>query len=575
MARTYGFALAGALLSTFTITPVLASLLLPEHVREAETIVVRMLRKIYEPVLHWSLGHRKTMLAIGVAFLAVVASLATRLGSEFLPHLEEGNYWIRASMPPTIGLTAGEPAAHKMREILLRHPEVVTVVSQHGRPDNGSDASPFSNVELFAPLKPYDQWPAGLTKDQLTQQLEKELADELPGVTFNFSQYIQDNIEEALSGVKGANSVKIIGRNQVILEQLATQVLHELEQVKGMKDLGVFWVLGQPNLNIKVDREKAARYNLNSGDVNTIVQAALGGTVASTLLEADRQFNVTVRLPAEYRDSLESVRNVKVGFTTPAGTNAYIPLSELANITLDTGATYIYREATQRYIPVKFSVRDRDLGGAVAEAQRRIAKNVKLPQGYRIIWAGEFEELQLAKERLEVIIPISLVLILVLLYGLFNSLRDSFLALAGIPFAVSGGVLALYFTGLDFSISSAIGFVSLFGVSVMDGILMITYYNQVRATGVATTEAMYHAATQRMRPMLMTALSACIGLLPAAISTGIGSQVQRPLATVVVGGMLVGPIMLLVVVPAVRMMFLEREHGSHTSPDASQLTPAE
>ena len=265
----------------------------------------------------------------------------------------------------------------------------------------------------------------------------------------------------------------------------------------------------------------------------------------------------------------------KSAIRTPAGVNAYVPLSELANITLDTGASYIYHESRERYIPVKFSVRGRDLGGTVAEAQQRIAKNVKLPVGYRIIWAGEFEDLQRAKARLEVIIPISLLLIMVLLYGLFNSLRDSLLALAGIPFAVAGGVLALYFTGLDFSVSSAIGFVSLLGVSVMDGILMITYYNQVRATGVATTEAMYHAATQRMRPMLMTALSACIGLLPAAISTGIGSQVQRPLATVVVGGMLIGPIMLLVVVPALRMMFLEREHGPHASPDAGRLTPAE
>ena len=250
-------------------------------------------------------------------------------------------------------------------------------------------------------------------------------------------------------------------------------------------------------------------------------------------------------------------------------------MSELADISLDTGASYIYHESRERYIPVKFSVRGRDLGGTVAEAQERIAKNVKLPVGYRIIWAGEFEDLQRAKARLEVIVPISLLLIMVLLYGLFNSLRDSFLALAGIPFAVGGGVLALYVSGLDFSVSAAIGFVSLFGVSVMDGILMITYYNQVRATGMAPLEAMYHAATQRMRPMLMTALSACIGLLPAAISTGIGSQVQRPLATVVVGGMLIGPIMLLVVVPALRMMFLEREHGSHASPDASQLTPAE
>jgi cobalt-zinc-cadmium resistance protein CzcA len=575
MARTYGYALAGALLSTFTVTPVLASYLLPRHVREVETIVVRALRWIYEPVLHWSLDHRKTMLAIGAAFLAACALLSLRLGTEFLPHLEEGNLWIRAQMPPTIGLVAGEPATRKMREILMRHPEVTLVVSQHGRPDDGSDASPFSNVELFAPLKPFDEWPAGLTKDQLIKRIQQEFTDELPGISFNFSQYIQDNIEEAVSGVKGSNSVKIIGRDQVILEELAGKVQHEMEQVRGVEDLGVFWVRGQPNLNIKINREKAARYNLNSGDVNTVVQAALGGAVATTLLEADRQFGVVVRLPPEFRSSLEAVRNVKVGFTTPAGTNAYIPLSELADITLDTGASYIYREATQRYIPVKFSVRDRDLGGTVAEAQQRIAKNVTLPQGYRIVWAGEFEALEFAKKRLEVIVPISLVLIMVLLYGLFNSLRDSLLALAGIPFAVGGGVLALYFTGLDFSISAAIGFVSLFGISVMDGILMLTYYNQVRAAGMETVEAMFHAATQRMRPMLMTALSACIGLLPAAVSSGIGSQVQRPLATVVVGGLLIGPIMLLVVVPALRMMFLGREGDSQATTEAGRPSPAQ
>jgi heavy metal efflux system protein len=268
------------------------------------------------------------------------------------------------------------------------------------------------------------------------------------------------------------------------------------------------------------------------------------------------------------------VRDIKIGYTNAAGTNSYIPLSELADITLDTGASYIYHEARERFIPIKFSVRDRDLGGAVAEAEERIAKNVKLPVGYRITWAGEFEELQVAKKRLEVIVPISLALILVLLYGLFNSLRDSLLALAGIPFAVSGGVLALYVSGLDFSISAAIGFVSLFGISVMDGILMITYYNQVHRSGMNTVDAMYHAATQRMRPMLMTALSACIGLLPAAISTGIGSQVQQPLATVVVGGMLVGPVMLLVVVPALRMMLLDRE-GQPEAPQAGHPVPAE
>ena len=356
---------------------------------------------------------------------------------------------------------------------------------------------------------------------------------------------------------------------------MALKVQHEMVQVRGMTDLGIFHVQGRPNLDVRVDRAKAARYGLNTGDVNTVIQAALGGAVATTLLEGDRAWSVQVRLPPEYRTNLEAVRNIKVGYSTPAGVNAYVPLSELADITLDTGASYIYHESRERYVPVKFSVRGRDLGGTVAEAQQRIAKNVTLPVGYRIIWAGEFEDLQRAKARLEVIIPISLLLIMVLLYGLFNSLRDSLLALAGIPFAVSGGVLALYFTGLDFSVSSAIGFVSLLGVSVMDGILMITYYNQVRSTGVATEEAMYHAATQRMRPMLMTALSACIGLLPAAISTGIGSQVQRPLATVVVGGMLVGPIMLLVVVPALRMMFLEREQDSQASPDVGHPAPAE
>jgi cobalt-zinc-cadmium resistance protein CzcA len=566
MARTYGLALFGALASTFTVTPVLASFLLPEQVEETETIVVRTLRRFYVPILQWSLDHRKVMVMVAVAFLALVTLLGSRLGSEFLPALEEGNLWIRASMPPTIGLEAGEPAAAKMREILLRHPEVITAVSQHGRPDDGSDASPFSNVELFVPLKPFDEWRRGYTKDMLVDELQKEFSDELPGIDFNFSQYIQDNVEEALSGVKGANSVKIIGRDLPTIERLATEVMHQMAQVKGISDLGIFHVLGQPNLNIKVNRAKAARYGLNTGDVNTVIQAALGGAQATTLLEGDRQFNVVVRLPAEYRSTLEAAQNIKVAVATASGTNAYIPLTELADITLDTGASYIYHESGERYIPVKFSVRDRDLSGAVSEAQQRIAENVKLPPGYRIVWAGEFEDLQNAQARLAVIVPISLLLILVLLYGLFNSLRDSLMALAGIPFAIGGGVVALYVTGLNFSISAAVGFISLFGVSVMNGILIMTYYNEVKVNGVSTMEAMFHAASQRMRPMLMTALSACIGLLPAAASTGIGSQVQKPLATVVVGGMLIGPIILLIVVPALQTYFLERADRATPEP---------
>jgi cobalt-zinc-cadmium resistance protein CzcA len=566
MARTYGYALAGALIATFTVTPVLASILLPEKIKEAETLIVRGLHRVYRPVLEFALRRRALVVGLGVVLLALVGLMIPFLGSEFLPALEEGNYWIRASMPQTMSLDAGTEATRKMREILLGHPEIITVVSQHGRPDNGSDASPFSNVELFAPLKPYDEWPAGMTKDKLTAQLQAEFDAALPGVVFNFSQYIQDNVEEALSGVKGANSVKVLGPNLNVLEQYAARILKEMQDVKGMEDVGIFHIVGQPNLNIKVDRVKAARYGLNTGDVNSVVQAAMAGAVATTVLESDRQFNLTVRLAQKYRDSIAKVGDIPVAYQTAAGTTAYIPLRELATITLDSGASFIYHEATQRYIPIKFSVRGRDLGSTVAEAQERIAKNVPLPTGYRIVWAGEFEDLQTAKKRLAVFVPMSLALILVLLYSLFNSVRDSLLALAGIPFAIAGGVLALFVTGLSFSVSAAIGFISLFGVSVMNGILVITYFNELKTQGMSPFDAMEHAAEKRMRPMLMTALSACIGLVPAAVSTGIGSQVQRPLATVVVGGMLLGPLMLLVVVPALQLVFLRESGESSEQP---------
>ena len=556
MARTYAYALVGALLATFTVTPCLTSLLLPEHVREVETILVRGLRLIYTPVLRWSLHNRKVTIAIGMAFLAFSLFLGSRLGSEFLPTLEEGNLWIRATMPPTISLEAGMPIVDKIREIILRHPEVVTVTSQHGRPDNGSDAAGFFNAEFFVPLKPFDEWPTGYTKAKLIEDLHAEFERELIGIDFNFSQYIQDNVEEGLSGVKGANSVKIIGPDLATLQNIARSVMAEMEKVPGIADLGAFWVLGQPNLNIKIDRAKAARYALSVNDINSVIQAALGGTTATMLLEADRQFAVVVRLAPQYRGNIDFVRNLKIAYQTPAGVNAYIPLSELASISLDTGASYIFRERSQRYVPIKFSVRGRDLAGAVAEAQDRIARNVKLPTGYRLNWAGEFEWLQQAKKRLAVILPVTFLLIIALLYTLFTSWRDSALALLGLPFAISGGLVALYVTGLDFSISAAIGFISLMGVSVMSGILIINAYYRVAAGGMAPVDAMFQAVGEQMRPILMMTLSACIGLLPAAVSTGIGSQVQRPLATVIVGGMLIGPIMLLVIVPALQTVFL-------------------
>jgi cobalt-zinc-cadmium resistance protein CzcA len=573
MARTYAYALVGALIATFTVTPCLASFLIADNVSEAETVAVRWLRSAYTPVLRWSLDNTKTTVAIGAVFLALTAIVGTQLGSEFLPTLEEGNLWIRASMPPTISLEAGGPVVTKIRKILLSYPEVITVTSQQGRPDDGSDAAGFYNAEFFVPLKPADQWPPNVTKESLINDMQSRFDKEFVGIDFNFSQYIQDNVEEGLSGVKGANSAKIIGPDLKTLEDIARQCEHEMAQVQGITDLGVFWVLGQPNLNIRVDRARAARYGLSVNDVNNVIQAALGGTTATTLLEADRQFGVVVRLAAQYRDNVDDVHNLKVGYQTPNGVNGYVPLGELADISLDTGASYIYHERNQRFVPIKFSVRGRDLAGAVEEAQQRIARNVKLPTGYRIEWSGEFEWLQEAKTRLAIIVPITFVLIGVLLYGLFNSWRDSMLALLGLPFAISGGILALYVSGLEFSVSAAIGFISLFGVSVMSGILIINGYYRVAATGIAPVEAMFGAVQEQMRPILMMTLSACIGLLPAAISTGIGSQVQRPLATVIVGGMLIGPIMLLVIVPALQTLLLNSTNRAATPAATPQPPP--
>ncbi len=562
MARTYAYALAGALIATFTITPVLASFLMPADLKESETFIVRGLHRLYNPALRFALAHRFFVAAVGIVFLGVAAFFGSRLGSEFLPALDEGNLWIRAELPMTTSLQDGEAATRKMRLILLKYPEVITVISQHGRPDDGSDASPFSNVELFVPLKTYDQWPKGMDKDKLINDLQADFQNALPGVNFNFSQYIQDNVEEAISGVKGANSVKIMGPNLDTLTRLADEVRDQMSQVRGITDLGIFPVIGQPNLNITVNRESAARYGLNTGDICSVIQSALGGAVATSVLEGDRQFDLVVRYPSEFRDSIEKIRNIKVAYPTSSGANAYIPLSDLADITLDTGASWIYHESGERFIPVKFSVRGRDLGGTVGEAQARIARNVKLPPGYHLVWSGEFGELQAAKKRLAIIVPVSLVLILGLLYSLFNSIRECLLSLAGIPFTAAGGVLALYLTGTNFSISAAIGFISLFGVSVMIGILLITHYNHARLR-LAPNDAMFSAASTLMRPLLMMSLSAGIGLFPAAISRGIGSEVQRPLATVVVGGMLFGSIMLLLVVPVLKMIFL----GHNNKPD--------
>lgn len=555
MAKTYGYAMLGALLATFLVTPMLSSYLLPEKLEEKETFLVKGLHAVFSRGIRLAFRFRYVTALFAVVFLAVCTWAASHIGSEFLPKLEEGNLWIRASLPPTISLEAGEPYVARMRQILKSYPMVNTVVSQHGRPDDGTDPTGFYNVEFFAPLANFGdraRWGA-LSKPELIDDIKSKFSREFPGITFNYSQSIEDNVQEGLSGVKGENSVKLFGNDLAVLETKAEEIKAQLNAVRGIQEAGIFYQLGQPNLIIKVNREHCARYGLLANDINTIVQAAIGGQAVTSILEGDRQFDLRVRLDPQYRDSVEAIRQIPV----PAPNGVSVKLEDVADITTGPGASYVYRENARRYIPIKFSVRGRDLGSAVGEAQSRVSRNVKLPAGYRVEWSGEFGALQEAKDRLAWIIPLSLMLIMVLLYGMFNNFRDSLMALAGIPFAACGGILSLFVTGLNFSVSAAVGFISLFGVTVMDGILMLSYYNQLRDEGLLDREAaMIQAAETRMRPMMMTAMSACIGLLPAALSRGIGSQVQKPLATVIVGGMLLAPVLILLVVPVLRIILM-------------------
>ncbi|HTT06776.1 MAG TPA: CusA/CzcA family heavy metal efflux RND transporter [Steroidobacteraceae bacterium] len=561
MARTYGFAILGGLIATFTISPALCALILPEAVTERETIIVRALRRLYESVLPRALQHRGLVVA-GLGVVALLALLAARtLGLEFLPALEEGNLWIRAELPPSISLEEGNGYVNRMRRIIKSYPEVQTVVSQHGRPDDGTDATGFFNAEFFAPLKDASQWPHGVSKAQLTAQMNSALQAAFPGVDFNFSQYIQDNVEEAASGVKGENSVKLYGNDLPTLERYGSQIKDVLATVPGITDLAVLNSLGQPTVQITTDRARAARYGLSPGDIDTAVQAAIGGASIGDLYEAgsDRHFPIRVRLSEPYRNSLAAIRRITIAATDPSTASvSEIPLGEVADVRLVSGASFIYREQQERYLPIKFSVRGRDLGGAVLEAQRKVAAQVHLPGGYRLEWVGEFGNLQDAIGRLEVVVPLSLLLIALLLYFNFGSLNDVWLAASVIPMAMMGGIFALFISGTAFSVSAAIGFVALFGIATMDGIIVLSHYNQGLAAGLARREAMLQSCHTQMRPVVMTCVVAGVGLLPAALSTGIGSQVQRPLAIVVVGGMLLAPVLILMVLPALVMTFSRR-----------------
>jgi cobalt-zinc-cadmium resistance protein CzcA len=569
MAKTYAYALAGGLLATFLLSPALCALLLPERVRETETWLVRALNRVYRPTLEFALANRVVTMG-GTAGLFVLALLAVRsLGLEFLPKLEEGNLWIRATMPATISLEEGNRYVNRMRRVIGSFPEVDAVVSQHGRPDDGTDATGFFNAEFFAPLEPADRWRPGLDKDKLTGEMLARLQAEFPGIEFNFSQYLQDNVAEAVSGVKGENSIKLFGNDLRAISDAADRIKAVLGGVRGIADLAVFTSLGQPTIQIDVDRERAARYGLAPGDINAAIHAAIGGQAAGDLYESgsDRHFPIVVRLAPEFRQSPEAIRNLTIGVAGPSGGIVQIPLSEIAAIRLVSGAAFIYREQQERYLPVKFSVRDRDLGSAVAEAQRRIASEVALPSGSRLEWVGEFGNLQDAIGRLEIVMPLTILLIAMLLYVNFGSLTDTLLALGVIPLAVVGGIFALYLTGTSFSVSAAMGFIALFGISVMEGVILLAYFRQLMETGEwARGDAILHAARTRMRPVMMTCVAACVGLLPAAVSTGIGSQVQRPLAIVVVGGILLAPILILIILPVLMDVFSRRRSGAAVPP---------
>jgi cobalt-zinc-cadmium resistance protein CzcA len=577
MSRTYAYALLGAVIATFTVTPVMASLLLPDRVTEVETFLVRHIRSVYERVLVLAVKNARIAATIALAFLILCGGLGMRLGTEFLPKLEEGNLWIRALLPPTITLDAGRDTVNKIRAVIASYPPVRTVVSEQGRGEDATDPDGSFVAEFFVPLKPFEEWPAGLTKPKLVKELSARLESEFIGVDFNFSQYIQDNIEEAVSGVKGENSVKIFGRDLGELERLSKAVKEELAKVPGVTDPGAFNLLGQPNLVIQVDRAKAARYGITVADMNTVVQAAIGGQEVTRIYEGEMNFALTVRLAPQFRDNVDAIRSVPVALpnSDPKSPTAYIALGDVAEVRLETGAAYIYRQNTERFVPIKYSVRGRDLGSTVADAQARIAKNVQLKEGYRLEWSGEFGALVEAKKRLAIIVPLSLLLIMMLLYSLFNSIRDSLLALAGIPFATCGGILGLYVFGLNFSVSAAVGFISLFGVSAMDGILLVSYIRRRLDEGFGKDEAIIGSAQARMRQIFMTGFSACIGLVPAAFSTGIGSQVQQPLACVIVGGMLLSPICSLLVIPTLARLVMPtvrrtvpagREHAAEPGP---------
>ncbi len=556
MANTYAFAICGALLMAVTLAPVLCSFFFVNKQEAPDTFLDKLMKLRYLRALSWVLRHRMITLTVMGALFVYTLFLIPHLGGEFMPPLEEGYLWIRAILPRTVSLEGAAAMAPKLRETIASVHEVSRVVSHLGRPDDGTDVTGFFNIEIGAPLKPMEEWrkrPITLFGYKVWERpisredIERDLMEkfkEYPGINFNFSQYIRDNVEEALSGVKGANSVKIVGSDLQTLENLGQRIAKILEGVPGIENVGLFHIVGQPNLEIEIDRQLCARHGVNVADVEQVVQAAIGGEAFTQMVEGEKLFDITLRLPPDLRDDPEVISRILVD--VPGGSDTSpgyrIPLSQLTHILPHkAGASYVYRENNSRFIPIKFSVRDRDLASAIADAMRMVddpKTGVPRPPGYKLKWSGEFEQMQEANNRLLWIIPISLGLIMMLLYSMFSSMKDCLLVMVNVLEAAMGGVFALYFTGTHFSISGAVGFVSVFGVAVQDGVLLVTYCNQMRARGYSVYETCMRGPELRVRPVVMTSLTAALGLFPAAIADSIGSQAQKPLAIVVVGAML-------------------------------------
>jgi cobalt-zinc-cadmium resistance protein CzcA len=525
----------------------LSSVALKDVGAHPDTWLMRIVKKVYDILLAAVLDRPRTVLSIAFVFLALTVGLALpRLGSEFLPKLEENNLYIWATYPAAVSLDYGAHLTDGIRRLVLEIPEIKTVVSEEGRPDDAYDVGGFWNAEFAIFFKPHKEWRKGVTKKEIQEEVMARLKT-MPGITFNISQYIEDNVEEAVSGVKGQNSMKIYGPDPIILEDLGHRAMGILGSIPGFHDLGLFRIRGGPELDIRVDPLACARYGIHVADVEGVIQSAVGGVAVTQVLKDEKRFDVTVRLSRPYRKNIEAIRSIPID--SPDG--SHIPLSQLTHIDLKIGNSYIFREANSRYIPVKFSIRGRDIGSAVDQAKKEISDRLPLPQGYRIRWYGEYKEMKEAQHRLSILLPIAIGLIFLLLYWAYRSIKYALIQILSVPVAITGGVWALLLTGHHLSISASLGFLSLFGIAIQDGMILINFVTNLRREGSSMKEALIQGGNLRVRPVLMTALLACLGLLPAAMSTGIGNQAQKPLAIVIVGGVLTTIVFTLLVLPVV------------------------